>query len=95
MDPISEPISRRFHEDPDEFADAFARAWFKLTHRDMGPRSRYLGAEVPAEELIWQAIREAVQRGLTSPDELLNEADKRGGRAKKIIQAALSKEELP
>ena len=54
MDPIYEPISRRFHENPDEFAEAFARAWFKLTHRDMGPRSRYLGAEVPAEELIWQ-----------------------------------------
>jgi catalase-peroxidase len=54
MDPIYEPISRRFHENPEEFADAFARAWFKLTHRDMGPRSRYLGAEVPAEELIWQ-----------------------------------------
>lgn len=54
MDPIYEPILRRFHENPEEFADAFARAWFKLTHRDMGPRSRYLGAEVPAEELIWQ-----------------------------------------
>ncbi len=54
MDPVYEPISRRFHENPDEFADAFARAWFKLTHRDMGPRSRYLGKEVPAEELIWQ-----------------------------------------
>jgi len=54
MDPIYEPIARRFHENPDEFADAFARAWFKLTHRDMGPRSRYLGAEVPEEELIWQ-----------------------------------------
>jgi catalase-peroxidase len=54
MDPIYEPISRRFHENPEEFVDAFARAWFKLTHRDMGPRSRYLGAEVPAEELIWQ-----------------------------------------
>ena len=54
MDPIYEPISRRFHENPQEFADAFARAWFKLTHRDMGPRSRYLGAEVPEEELIWQ-----------------------------------------
>jgi catalase-peroxidase len=54
MDPIYEPIARRFHENPDEFADAFARAWFKLTHRDMGPRSRYLGPEVPAEELIWQ-----------------------------------------
>jgi catalase-peroxidase len=54
MDPIYEPISRRFLENPDELADAFARAWFKLTHRDMGPRSRYLGPEVPEEDLIWQ-----------------------------------------
>ncbi len=54
MDPIYRPIAERFHEHPDEFADAFARAWFKLTHRDMGPRSRYLGSEVPEEELIWQ-----------------------------------------
>ncbi|TPQ33850.1 catalase/peroxidase HPI [Cupriavidus pinatubonensis] len=54
VDPAYEKISRRFHENPDQFADAFARAWFKLTHRDMGPRSRYLGPEVPAEELIWQ-----------------------------------------
>ena len=54
MDPIYEPIARRFHENPDELADAFARAWFKLTHRDMGPRARYLGQEVPSEELIWQ-----------------------------------------
>jgi catalase-peroxidase len=54
MDPIYEKISRRFHKDPAAFADAFARAWFKLTHRDMGPRSRYLGPEVPDEELIWQ-----------------------------------------
>ena len=54
MDPIYEPIARRFHENPDELADAFARAWYKLTHRDMGPRSRYLGALVPAEELLWQ-----------------------------------------
>ena len=54
VDPIYEPISRRFHENPVEFADAFARAWFKLTHRDMGPIARYLGPEVPAEELIWQ-----------------------------------------
>jgi catalase-peroxidase len=54
MDPIYEPIARHFHEHPEELADAFARAWFKLTHRDMGPRSRYLGPEVPAEELIWQ-----------------------------------------
>jgi catalase-peroxidase len=54
FDPIYEKISRRFHKNPQEFADAFARAWFKLTHRDMGPRARYLGPEVPAEELIWQ-----------------------------------------
>ncbi len=54
MDPIYEPISRRFHQNPDEFADAFARAWFKLTHRDMGPKSRYLGPEVPSEDLLWQ-----------------------------------------
>jgi catalase-peroxidase len=54
FDPIYEPIARRFQQNPGEFADTFARAWFKLTHRDMGPRSRYLGAEVPAEELIWQ-----------------------------------------
>jgi catalase-peroxidase len=54
FDPAYEKISRRFMENPDEFADAFARAWFKLTHRDMGPRARYLGPEVPAEELIWQ-----------------------------------------
>ncbi|MGD8242363.1 MAG: catalase/peroxidase HPI [Desulfobacterales bacterium] len=54
FDPIYEPISRRYLENPEEFADAFARAWFKLTHRDMGPRARYLGPEVPEEELIWQ-----------------------------------------
>ncbi len=54
MDPIYEPISRRFFENPDELADAFARAWFKLTHRDMGPISRYLGPEVPTEQLLWQ-----------------------------------------
>jgi catalase-peroxidase len=64
MDPIYEPIARRFHENPEEFADAFARAWFKLTHRDMGPRSRYLGAEVPAEELIWQDPVPAVDHDL-------------------------------
>ena len=54
LDPIYGPISKRFYENPDQFADAFARAWFKLTHRDMGPRARYVGTEVPAEELIWQ-----------------------------------------
>ena len=54
FDPEYEKISRRFYENPDQFADAFARAWFKLTHRDMGPKSCYLGKEVPAEDLIWQ-----------------------------------------
>ena len=54
FDPAYEKISRRFYENPHEFADAFARAWFKLTHRDMGPKACYLGPEVPAEELIWQ-----------------------------------------
>ena len=69
MDPIYEPISRRFHQNPAEFADAFARAWFKLTHRDMGPRDRYLGKEVPQEVLIWQDPVPAVDH------ELVNEAD--------------------
>ena len=64
MDPIYEPIARRFHKNPEEFADAFARAWFKLTHRDMGPRSRYLGPEVPAEALIWQDPVPAVNHAL-------------------------------
>jgi catalase-peroxidase len=63
-DPIYEPISRRFHENPQAFADAFARAWFKLTHRDMGPRDRYLGNDVPAEELIWQDPVPAVDHDL-------------------------------
>ena len=54
FDPAYEKISRRFYEHPDQLADAFARAWFKLTHRDMGPRTRYLGPEVPAEALIWR-----------------------------------------
>ena len=64
FDPVYEKISRRFLENPDEFADAFARAWFKLTHRDMGPRSRYLGPEVPTEELIWQDPIPAVDHPL-------------------------------
>ena len=64
MDPIYEPISRRFHENPDELADAFARAWYKLTHRDMGPRARYLGPEVPEEELVWQDPIPAVTHDL-------------------------------
>ncbi|HQR70167.1 MAG TPA: catalase/peroxidase HPI, partial [Burkholderiaceae bacterium] len=69
FDPAYEKISRRFHKDPQAFADAFARAWFKLTHRDMGPRARYLGPEVPAEELIWQDPVPAVDH------ELVNEHD--------------------
>ncbi len=64
VDPVYEKISRRFYEHPDQFADAFARAWFKLTHRDMGPRSRYLGPEIPAEELIWQDPVPAVDHKL-------------------------------
>ena len=64
FDPLYEPISRRFHKDPQAFADAFARAWFKLTHRDMGPRARYLGPEVPAEVLIWQDPVPAVDHPL-------------------------------
>jgi len=64
MDPIYGPISRRFHKDPRAFADAFARAWFKLTHRDMGPLARYLGPEVPAEELVWQDPVPAVDHKL-------------------------------
>jgi catalase-peroxidase len=64
MDAAYAPISRRFHKDPKAFADAFARAWFKLTHRDLGPRSRYLGPEVPAEELIWQDPVPAVDHPL-------------------------------
>lgn len=64
MDPIYGPISKRFHENPDQFADAFARAWFKLTHRDMGPRSLYLGTDVPSEELIWQDNVPAVDHAL-------------------------------
>ena len=69
MDPAYEKISRRFHANPEEFADAFARAWFKLCHRDMGPKSRYLGDEVPAEDLIWQDPVPAVDHPL------INEAD--------------------
>jgi hypothetical protein len=69
LDPAYEKISRRFFENPDAFADAFARAWFKLTHRDMGPISRYLGPEVPQEELIWQDPIPAVTH------ELVNESD--------------------
>jgi catalase-peroxidase len=70
MDPAYAPISRRFHKDPNAFADAFARAWFKLTHRDMGPRSRYLGAQVPAEELIWQDPVPAAQHPLVGDREI-------------------------
>jgi len=70
FDPDYEKISRRFHENPDDFADAFARAWFKLTHRDMGPRTRYLGAEVPAEELIWQDPIPAVDHAIVDEKDI-------------------------
>jgi len=70
FDPIYEKISRRFLEHPEQLADAFARAWFKLTHRDMGPRARYLGPEVPAEELIWQDPIPAVNHKLIGPKEI-------------------------
>ena len=70
FDPIYEPIARRYQQNPKEFADAFARAWFKLTHRDMGPRSRYLGPEVPAEELIWQDPVPAVDHPLIDAQDI-------------------------
>jgi catalase-peroxidase len=87
MDPIYEPISRRFHENPEEFADAFARAWFKLTHRDMGPRSRYLGPLVPAEELLWQDPIPAVTH------ELIDEQDIAALKSK-ILASGLSISQL-
>jgi len=87
MDPIYEPIARRFHENPDELADAFARAWFKLTHRDMGPRVRYLGPEVPAEELIWQDPVPAVDHKLVDDNDIAALKDK-------IVATGLSTSEL-
>ena len=87
MDPIYRPIAKRFHENPDEFADAFARAWFKLTHRDMGPRSRYLGPEVPTEELIWQDPIPAVDH------ELIDEQDIAALKGK-ILASGLSVSQL-
>jgi catalase-peroxidase len=87
FDPIYEKISRRFYENPDQLADAFARAWFKLTHRDMGPRSRYLGPEVPAEELIWQDPIPAVNH------ELIGEKDIASLKGK-ILASGLSISEL-
>lgn len=87
FDPVYEPISRRFYENPDEFADAFARAWFKLTHRDMGPRSRYLGPEVPQEDLLWQDPIPAVDH------KLIDGADVTSLKAK-ILDSGLSVSEL-
>jgi len=87
FDPVYEKIARRFHKNPDEFADAFARAWFKLTHRDMGPKSRYLGPEVPEEELIWQDPIPSVDH------ELINEEDI-AELKKKILSSELSISEL-
>jgi len=87
FDPVYEKIARRFYEHPDQLADAFARAWFKLTHRDMGPRSRYLGPEVPAEELIWQDPIPAVDY------ELIDEQDIADLKVK-ILASGLSISEL-
>lgn len=70
FDPVYEPIARKFHKDPQAFADAFARAWFKLTHRDMGPKSRYLGPDVPKEDLIWQDPLPAVNHPLIGANEI-------------------------
>ncbi|MEM9818973.1 MAG: catalase/peroxidase HPI [Cyanobacteria bacterium P01_D01_bin.6] len=70
MDPIYEPISRRYLDNPDEFAEAFAKAWFKLTHRDMGPKSRYLGPEVPTEDFVWQDPIPAVDHDLISEQDI-------------------------
>ncbi|MGZ6098424.1 MAG: catalase/peroxidase HPI, partial [Myxococcaceae bacterium] len=87
FDPVYEKISRRFMEHPDQFADAFARAWFKLTHRDMGPRARYLGPEVPAEELIWQDPIPAVNHPVIGEKEI---AELKG----KILGSGLTVSEL-
>ncbi|WP_294279674.1 catalase/peroxidase HPI [uncultured Chryseobacterium sp.] len=87
MDPEYEKISRHFYENPDAFADAFARAWFKLTHRDMGPRARYLGPDVPQEELIWQDPVPAVDHELVDDSDLKALKDK-------ILNSGLSVSEL-
>lgn len=87
MDPIYGPISKRFQKSPDEFANAFARAWFKLTHRDMGPRSLYLGSEAPAEELIWQDNVPAVDHDLIGGSDI-------GELKTKILASGLSISEL-
>ena len=87
FDPAYEKISRRFHEHPDQFADAFARAWFKLTHRDMGPLARYLGPEVPAEELLWQDPIPALDHVLIDEQDI-------GALKSKILAAGLSVSEL-
>ena len=87
VDPIYEKISRRFHEHPDQFADAFARAWFKLTHRDMGPRARYLGSDVPKEELIWQDPLPAVDHKLIDGNDV-------AGLKKKVLASGLTVSQL-
>ncbi len=87
MDPIYKGISKRFHENPDQFADAFARAWFKLTHRDMGPKARYQGADVPAEDLIWQDPMPAVDH------DMIDDADIAGLKAQ-LLDCGLSVSEL-
>jgi len=88
FDPAYEKISRRFMEKPDEFADAFARAWFKLTHRDMGPRARYLGPEVPAEQLVWQDPIPAVDHPLVDESDIAELKSKLLGSGLSIAELA-------
>jgi len=87
FDPVYEKISRRFYENPDQLADAFARAWFKLTHRDMGPRTRYLGPEVPTEELIWQDPTPTLNHKLIDEQDIISLKNK-------ILASGLSVSEL-
>ena len=87
MDPVYGPISKQFHENPDQFADAFARAWFKLTHRDLGPRSRYLGPESPKEELIWQDVIPKIDHELIDENDIEDLKNK-------ILESGLSIAEL-
>merc|ERR1711975_163089 len=87
MDPSYGPISKHFFNNPDEFADAFARAWFKLTHRDMGPRTRYVGAAAPAEDLIWQDPIPEVKHPLIDANDI-------AGLKKQILASGISISDL-
>ena len=97
-DPEYRKVSKRFHENPDQFADAFARAWFKLLHRDMGPKSRYLGPEVPEEDLIWQdpipegnnlLILMLQKRKLLIPDYLSQKWSKQHGQVHLLLEGLI------